>query len=83
VGFAAGPNLYTYGKDDPQLRTDPTGLIPIVCECRVSRFGGFQGWTTYQSAIVECTTLAANCCRAACASNDPLVTSSWTGNWYM
>ena len=59
---------------------DPTGLIPISCECRIGpRFG------IHFNHIVEidCPGLASNCCRDACCPdpNSDFGCNAFTGKW--
>ena len=60
----------------PLNRADPSGLIPITCEC-----GCWQqrGSDRIVNVTTECGGLAANCCSLACGSVGR--TCPWTGSY--
>ena len=81
IGYEGGNQLYRFCSCSPTNHRDPSGLVPINCKCKVSRYGGFQVHVSYEWRQVECTGVAATCCTNACTWGGPLDTVSWTGEW--
>ena len=65
-------NLVGYVYSAPPSKLDPTGLVPIICECRGGRTLGRP------RIEINCPGLATTCCATACVSR-----GGPTGNWWI
>ena len=67
----SGGNLYRYAEARPVVLSDPSGKIPIRCEC-------YNHWYSWSTTWIEtdCGGLASSCCPNACGSG-----FYWTGEF--
>ena len=74
IGYVGGIHVYGYVGGSPLGNVDPSGFVPIVCECRGRRDRPMLGRPRIK---VDCDRLATTCCSTACRSH-----GGFTGNWW-
>jgi RHS repeat-associated protein len=67
-------NLYEYSRSNPLLYSDPSGLVPVICECLC----GIWPFRRKLEVETNCTGLIQTCCKKAC---DDMVICTWNGKW--
>lgn len=77
MGYQGGLNLSQFAAGDPLTKTDPLGLVPIVCDCL--KFIDESVGSEKIQVEADCPGLPSpsTCCQQACAN----ATAAWDAGW--